>query len=256
MAKTIVLLAFLFSFLPTIIAANSLVLKPNAEIVAFGLQAIRTQAPQGVPVTTLDVMAGQRQLSRFSPSVQAFVRSQFEEYAASSPHSTDDTALHSAAKAALLVHDPYAQEPVVSFVLHPYTVIIPLGQSTKNDITAYGQPLSTENLDFAGFLGSLSPMQKARVLHGLTLEANNLSFKQQMFISTLWRASTHPECSELSSLPNTKISVRFYLEAVIAQSYQTGSITYHLQLPLPNAGQDFFLFNAAQGQQGQVWMQF
>ena len=258
--QSLILLALLFNLLPAAIADIPQTPQPNAEVVGFGLQAVRADFAQEVPVTVSDVMAGQRPLSSFSLPDQAFVQSQFERYAASVPHSTDDEVLQSAAKAALLAHDPYPQKPLVSFVLHPYTLLLPgtlPRESKKNDITAYGQPVNIDNPDFAEFLSSLSPMQKAQVLQGSALGVNNLSRKQQTFICALWQNSAHPEYSKLSSLPDTKIAVRFYFEAVVMQPYQTGSITYHLRLPQPDDSRvDAFVFHAARGQQGQVWMQF
>lgn len=130
--KSLILLALLFSFLPAAIADVPQTLKPNAEVVAFGLQAVRADHAQ---------------------------------YVASVPHSPDDKILKSTAKAALLAPDHYAQEPVVSFVLHPYTLILPgtpPKESKKNDITAYGQPINLNNSDFAEFLSSLSPCRKRR----------------------------------------------------------------------------------------------
>ena len=72
----------------------------------------------------------------------------------------------------------------------------------------------------------------------------------------LWQTSSHPECSKLCSVPDTQVTIGFYLEAVVTQASQSGFVTYHLQLPQPAGGQDFFGANAAEGQQGQVWMQF
>ena len=236
-----------------------LVPKPDAEVVAFGLQAVRIQAGQKLPITALDVFAGQRQLSSFSILDQAYIRDQFQKYEVSPPRFTEDIALHSTAKSALLPHDPYAQglqNPSVRFVLHPYLELAPDAPSAKNDITAYGQPVDANNLRFAEFLRSLSPLQKARVLHISPLTIGSLSPKQRLFVSDLWQASSHPECVQFCSMPNTQVTVGFYLEAIVVQSYRSGSVPYHLQLPQPIASHEFFRFNAIDGQQGQVWMRF
>ena len=260
--KSLLLLVSLLA-LPSATAADvPLVPKPDAETIAFGLQAIRTKAAQEVPITVLDVLVGQRQLSSFSASDQAYVRDQFQKYEVAPPRSTGDIVVHSAAKSALLPLDPYAQElqnPSVSFILHPYLELNPEAlslQDVKNDITAYGQPVNADNLRFAEFLRSLSLLQKERLLHGSFLTIGDLSPKQRLFVSELWQVSSHPECVKFCSSSDTQVVVGFYLEAVVTQASQSGLATYHLQLPQPAAGQDFFSFSAAEGQQGQVWMQF
>lgn len=230
-----------------------LVPKPDTEAVAFGLQAIRVNTTQEVPITVLDVIAGQRQLSRFSPTDQTFVRNQFQKYAASPSHSTDEAVLKSTAKADLRGHDPYAQEPRVSFILNPYIEISPSAptvQKEKNAIVAYGQPVNANNLAFAEFLRSLSPVQRNR-----PLTVSDLSLKQRLFVSGLWQTSPYPECVKLCSMPETHVTIGFYLAAVVTQTYSSGSVTYHLQMPQPADGQDF-LFDSASGQHDRGWARF
>lgn len=237
-----------------------LVPKPDAEVVAFGLQATRIQADQKLPITTLDVLAGQRKLSRFSPADQAYVRDEFQKYGASPPlyaKSISQSTTKSALPHDLSVQGP--QEPEIAFVLHPYLEITPNAlpvKSAKNDITAYGQPVNANGLRFAEFFRSLSPKQKMSLLHSSPLAIGDLSLNQRLFVSDLWQASSHPECAKFCSLPDTKITVGFSLEAVVTQTYQSAFITSHVQLPQPAPGRDLFMFNNAEGQQGQVWMRF
>ena len=239
-----------------------LVPQPDADVIAFGLQAVRIQADQKFPITGLDVLAGQRKLSRFSPADQAYVRTQFHRYQAAPLHVAGDLNPQTAAKTTLPPPDLSAQklwDSSVNFILHPYLEIAPAAhslQDTKNDIVAYGQPVNVNSLRFAEFLRSLSPNQKTNLLHGSSLTVGDLNSKQRLFVSDLWQASSHPECVKFCSSPDTQVTVGFYLEAVVEQSVQGVSTVSHVQLPQPATGRDLFVFHDAEGQQGQVWMRF
>lgn len=260
MIKNMLLLIFLLNSLPAATASVPLVPKPNAEIVAFGLQTISTQSAQEVPITALDVIAGQRRFSSFSSADQSFVRDQFQKYEASPQHLLRNSMSPVTADTTSLAHDPFAQdlkEVEVSFILHPYLELVPNvspAPGAKNDITAYGQPVNVNNSRFAEFLRSLSLTQATRLLHHVPSAVGGLSVKQQLFVSDLWRDSSRPECVKLCSAPDIQVIVGFYLEAVMTPPHQNGTVICHVQLPQDD--RDFFEFNAAEGQQGQVWMRF
>lgn len=240
----------------------------TVEVANIGLQMVRSRAvwdahtttsatfDSNVPISTGDVLAETRSLSAFAPAVQNYIQSTFHKYATSSQSFSyeDERVLRAAAKTSL---ESLVQERQVCFKLRPFMEILPVEArraDSRGNIgsVGYGQSINLDNPDFGLFLRSLVPVQKQRITHSGGLKMNEFDEAQKAFIKNLWQTCSRPECAKFCTLPDTDVEVCFYLEADITQIYDTGSITYFLELPLPAPNKSSYGFSSPK--QGQVWM--